>query len=480
MRRRQTIAFVTMLAALLAGCNRGGETPQVDRLRPRVGRAPRIDFGKGDLPTEIACRRFASRLEHAAANADWAEVNRCVDWEGLAVQIGDALDGGEELADPLDVDVRTAITANGGLLRKILSQVDGGAYRLVRFRRGPEGVRALFRLAGTSQLDYHEFLLKKQGAEVVASDLRIYSKGELISETLLQTLQPLLHQHDQYAGASPWQRDYFFQDLETLAAIQHAIKAGNPAAALQLFDTLPTAMKEMKPVQLLRYHSAVVSNDADLVEAATADYDRLFPDDPAIDLIAIGAFRVQQRYREALSALDRLDRRLGGDSYLDIIRARLYLRAGELEPAARLARIAIANYPSSEFAHDVFLAVLIIERDHEALYNAMHAYEQRLSPAWGDLRERPEFAHFVESPYGRRWLEEHHSRHSSGVSLASAESPVDGFLIWTGPTGVSIEAKLVARTPTELQLGTRDGQVLYVPLENLNAASRAQAELFLR
>jgi hypothetical protein len=59
----------------------------------------------------------------------------------------------------------------------------------------------------------------------------------------------------------------------------------------------------------------------------------------------IDGYYLKQRYGEAIAAIDRLDRDLNGDPYLDLLRANAYRLKGDESNAERYAQRAVEREP---------------------------------------------------------------------------------------------------------------------------------------
>jgi predicted Zn-dependent protease len=73
---------------------------------------------------------------------------------------------------------------------------------------------------------------------------------------------------------------------------------------------------------------------------------RAYPNDASLDLMLLDGYFMKKRYDEALQAVDRIDRSLGGDPYLDVMRANMLLAKGDVDGAYRFATRAVEREPS--------------------------------------------------------------------------------------------------------------------------------------
>jgi predicted Zn-dependent protease len=85
-------------------------------------------------------------------------------------------------------------------------------------------------------------------------------------------------------------------------------------------------------------------NSTDYVKALDA-FAAAFPDDPALEIMRISQATFHKRFADALAQIARLDKRVGGDPYLDAERANIYLMARNFPDALQHAKRATEQAP---------------------------------------------------------------------------------------------------------------------------------------
>ena len=128
------------------------------------------------------------------------------------------------------------------------------------------------------------------------------------------------------------------------------------------------------------------------------------PDEACIDLIAIDSYVVKKDYQSALQAVEQLDKAVGGDPYLRMMRANIYFAANQLQDAEREALKAIAEDAGLVDAWLIRVNVSMKQRDFARTAELLTKIQQDLNVELADLTTIPEYAEFVKSDEYQKWL----------------------------------------------------------------------------
>lgn len=268
----------------------------------------------------------ARKLERALTACTKSALAEVIDVEGmmrLAAQ-GTRKEVREAIIDSVSkLDVRNFCSGGTKL----------ASFKYLRSRGSGEGHDiALFRgINADSSFDYSEVFIGKRNGRAVAFDFRAFSDGRRrtrIASDMMKVLQD-------YPIGTP-------QQIMELSAL---IKKGKHKAAQQILVTLPEALRRTEAVMLFE-----VAITADLDEkqyaAALNKFRKAFPNNPSIDMQEIDRAFMAKRYKDALAAVDRLDKRVGGDPYLNVVRANITALLGDDAVTAKHLRRARAANPA--------------------------------------------------------------------------------------------------------------------------------------
>lgn len=191
-----------------------------------------------------------------------------------------------------------------------------GSYQLIRRYQKDGHQHLLFRLLSSGlNLSYHDFELVKGDQGVRAIDFYTYQTGEQLSKVVTaELLAPAKTAH------------LSDTDRENARLVQQAnqfLTGGNPEEAYSFYVQITDKVQKEQPIQRLHLRIAAKLGDS-AYKTALNEYQSNFPQDPFIYLaIFKNDIRIQD-FPASLEALDRFERFLPSDPFLDIFRALIY------------------------------------------------------------------------------------------------------------------------------------------------------------
>src|SRR5262249_31357165 len=155
--------------------------------------------------------------------------------------------------------------------------------------------------------------------------------------------------------------------------------AGKFKEALDLFATLPKAIKENHTVQCTRRDCAKKVGPTEAKEAWD-DIIRLFADEPDMSLIVFGARLGRKEFAEAQACLDQLEKRIGGpDAFLDYQRAEVARLAGKpLSEQKDFAKKACQGEPTLAKPYWFLVVCSLDEKDYAETSRLLTHIEKKL------------------------------------------------------------------------------------------------------
>ncbi len=264
----------------------------------------------------------------------------------------------------------------------------GATYTYLRTQMIEGTPRPLFRLLMDGGFNYHSLELDKQGSEIRVADLYQYVTGERVSSTF-GNLMDLALENGNAAGLNQ-------QAIQT-RGLMASKKFGE---ADVVFQSLPASVRNSKSGLLLAVEIAGgLDHDANYVAALEA-YRKAFPDDPSLDLVMIDSAFARKKYDEMIDTIDRLDKRLGGDPYLETLRANAYAESGRLPEAIAHAKRATEQEPTLLDGWWTLFTDQVRGRDYPAAVVTLAVLRDRFHVATDDtkLRADPQFTGLTESP----------------------------------------------------------------------------------
>lgn len=385
-------------AALLAPAGCGDKAPPSPEVK-------QIKTAKQVTPAQA--RNFADALEKAAEARDGQAMNRLIDWETLI----DTSMEGLNISSIMKRNFMQGLDAsapNGGPFAAsiVMALQGGGSYRFLRVREIDGQRRVLFRLLMPNDggVNYHDITVGvDDSGRARAVDIYVYLTGEPVSQTFRRLLIPMAASMnrgvlDRLGG----EEQLLVKHLQDIQTITQAVQSGHHQIALERFGQLPKKLQEEKSLQILHINAAQ-SADESVYIAAIEEMQRLFPNDPSMEMMLIDGHFMKKEWDKAIESVDRLDARLGGDPYLEVMRVGVLLEQGKADEALSRAQKAAGALPKLIEAHWTLLNAAVEKKDHAAAVTALETLRSTFGQSFPGLGTSPEFAELVASSQYKEW-----------------------------------------------------------------------------
>ncbi len=373
---------------------------------------PAGEKDSGEIPTPEEARQFAERMIDVLKRGDSEGMNALIDWDALLERTTAGIDVAPEVRDGFIKGVKEARNAPGSLVTELIGAVRrGGEISLLRVHLVDKSPRALLRMAFPENggVNYYDMVLtRRPDGEVRAVDLFVYISGELFSQTLRKGyIQLAAYENRNFLDKLTGREQTFVQNLPKMKRMTDAIAAGQYDQALATFDELPEDLKHEKLFLLIRIRAAQAKDDMTLYAATIEDLRKHYPDDPSINFLSIDGYVLKKEFDKALASIDRLDANLGGDPYLNVLRAGILLQQGKNEEARNVALKAIAEEPSLLDAYWTLVTISLKEEKYDETLRLLTQLEKDFQLQMRDMSQIPEYAGFVKSPQYQEWQKAH-------------------------------------------------------------------------
>lgn len=285
--------------------------------------------------------------------------------------------------------------------------LSGSDYEFVRAYFDKKDAHLIFRLYGEAGLNYHDFLLRKIKGAYKVVDIYVYLSGELLTDTF-KRIYLMSGKDFLSATQAEGMPDLEMEDLSKVMTAKGLTDRGEYEAANEVIEGLSEQVKSEKLFKLVELLIKSNLGEDEYLEVME-DYKKSFPDDPSIDLMSIDYFLLREEFEAAQRAIDNLDKRVGGDLFLDLQRGSIYYMAGDLQKAEDFLIKFIGSYPESLDGWDSLLSVYI---DAGKFKQAAGSLDKLLEIAGIDgptlqeiIEQEPTFADFVKSKEYKSWKE---------------------------------------------------------------------------
>lgn len=361
--------------------------------------APHVSWGNTRAGLEDAMGLMTELEAALSAPCDPTPLESSIDFDRLVRRGIDDL----ETAEPIKRQFAEGIERGFDLASAICADVDaGGSYTLLSLRDVDGRPQALFRLITMDGVNYHDLLLER-GERSRIVDIFVHSNGEWISQLVRRGFLPVASRFGDLPndGARDADTLYLAHVQEILTMIGY-YREGRYDEALAVFDGLPGPLKKNRNILMQRLAIALKVGGPPY-DAAMVDLKTAFPDDPGLGLVLIDYYFNRGEYDTSLEIIDRLDREVGGDPYLDFFRANVFYTAGRVKEAKKAARRAIRAEPTLEDPYWTLVTISLDQGEFAETARLLTEIETELGLVLEDLEGLPEYRGFVESDVYAEW-----------------------------------------------------------------------------
>jgi tetratricopeptide (TPR) repeat protein len=196
----------------------------------------------------------------------------------------------------------------------------------------------------------------------------------------------------------------FMKNFPKFQQMMTDLRGGRPVDALKIYEQFPPELKKDKNILLTRLQAAQAVNDEEYARAIE-DLRAAHPDDACIDMISIDYYLLKKDDGQAFTCLDRLDKAVGGDPYVDVMRASIHTDAKQYDLARQDAQRAIDADPDLQDAYWTLMTIALEEHNFGETVTLLDQLEGHFQIPFGDMTQLPVFSEFVQSPEYRAWKE---------------------------------------------------------------------------
>ncbi|MBE2284519.1 MAG: hypothetical protein IAE77_13770 [Prosthecobacter sp.] len=362
---------------------------------------------------KVALQAFGDELAEALADEDDEKVKSMLDSAALAERVfDDRLSGVPQVAD-VKRGFFSGITKNpGGWLHDLM----GADIKVLRLheREGLPAVLLRIKPEGGG-VNYVDILVRPEGSTFRAVDMFTYMYASLVSDEARNMMAMMLP--DSAAGKLAALLGISQTDTEMVGHLKSAgdlLRAGKYKEALRVCDALPAKYRTNRRFFMMRLqaHMALSGTDDDKNDAAYKEVLRAAPDilgkDSTTDLIMIDLFFLDNQLAEADACIQRVQKVIGNDPYLKVLRANTRRMMKDYAGALKLAHEAQQEEPGLYEAVDARLSIRADQKDFAGLLEELRAFKKTsgVTLTRDTMAEDAQFAEFLASPEFATWEKE--------------------------------------------------------------------------
>ncbi|MGE3819446.1 MAG: tetratricopeptide repeat protein [Isosphaeraceae bacterium] len=361
--------------------------------------------GKPVTPEEV--EGFVDAISEAIQKGEVGAYRRLFDLQVFFDRVIQGVDSTPRHQEQFRVGAARGIEQNGLILASLIDVVaKGGRFEFLRSRSRDKNATALFRFRTEDErIGYFEIHLdRSRDGRVRAIDYDSYFSGELGSETFRRMYVSLVAYEDRGVISRFLGKDREFVDnLSRVKQMTDLVRAGRFAEAEAVRLALPESVRKRKENLLM---AVMIGQDLDEATYLRAidELQASLPNDRCIHLHLIDKYTLTKEYDKALAEVDRLDRSVGGDPFLDFQRTYLNLEARRFDRARALATKLAKAMPDDYSCRMAIVDVDLKREDYPAVLRTLKTVDEEFEMGLGELPEDETYGGFVKSPQYQEWL----------------------------------------------------------------------------
>jgi len=358
---------------------------------------------------EESLRPFLTGIEQAVAEGNPKVLDDAMDLEALLDKIVNGVPAPAKFRDAFRQGARSRGVNLGP---KVVTAVQReGSFRLLRVRTVAGKPRALFRLLSGETVNYFELYLDvPAGGPPRIKDVYMFLAGETLSAAMrrMYIAASAEANHGLLDMLKGSERE-FLEHGSKIKEMGDLHRAGEYAKALEVYARMPPSMRKNKSMMILRVGASYRLNSDEQYLKAIEDFEAEFPGDPALDMISIDGNFLRKDYDGAIRSIDRLEKRVGGDPYLRLLRGSVLLEKGDKARGREELRGAVAAEPTLVNGWWTLIKLAIEEKNYKETAELLVGVETRAGVELGDLKGVPTYAGFVKSREYKAWMKKRQS-----------------------------------------------------------------------
>jgi tetratricopeptide (TPR) repeat protein len=311
-------------------------------------------------PTDAECEELGRQLETNFAERDYDFYVNAIDFDSLLERSFSGLNGQKP-------DLKKVKEVKKGFYRTINDQML--RVKSVKFLRlkqldGEQGI--LLRLIlNEGGLDYLVSIPKyNRDGDLKIVDAFNYAEGIKLSELLKYSLIQILQKNDRTLARQLFTNSDLVTYEPQWERMVTLNTQGKYTEALAIYDQLPASVQHEKVLLSEKILAAQTVDEHECL-AAIELWRTLYPNDPFLDLASLNFYLGRRQHNKILECIDKLDKTIGGDPYLDWLRSFIFMKMDDFARTKKFATQAFNREPTLTEAGYCVIGLLSFERKYD-------------------------------------------------------------------------------------------------------------------
>lgn len=348
---------------------------------------------------------FAAKLEKSLNEHNPDFFNQHFDFKTIINNIANSIEVPDDYRKGFEMGIQANLNV-GNTLVNLLGQ--DGAIKLLNVKMSPQPT-AFYRVASSEGINYVEMYFAPSDTmadKVKIKDFYIYRGGLTFSSTLQRLYySPLAGKLDSIKiDKAPAVEQAFilnFSKIDTLTSLAQEKKYQE---ALDLYKTLPKELQKDKMMQVMKLNIAHEAGE-ETYKGAVSEYRKLFPDDCGLEYMQMNMAMMTHDSLKLFSSIDALDKRIGGDPYLNIIRSDISYSFKNTVQARSYLEKAIKTDPDLEDGYWRLIGLLIDAGKYDDAVGYFPEMQKRFKVNPANFLPRDQYNAFWQAESYKKWAE---------------------------------------------------------------------------
>jgi len=351
--------------------------------------------------TEAEALAFSDQLLAALAERRLNDVQEMSDFRVL-VKIATRGTSNRQAAELFEKGFLSNLPVNkGGIFEGPLSQ--NAAFRRMRIRGNSRGRNVLIRvLAAEGGVNYIDLaIVRGKSGKPVIVDAYINSIGENFSDTVRRVF--LLNGGDPKAALTVKASDAdALAGSKIMEQMGENVRAGRHAEVLANYGKMPEVFRRERIILSMRMQSAMQVSEAEY-RRSMADIRKYHGEADWTNLILLDDDLLREDYESALRRIDRIEREVGGDPSLDVLRGGVYSGMEDYAAALAAAERCVKAEPELLLGHQAVLNCANLADRYDLMRRELLVLEKQFREEVDALVDGEAFEGFRQSAEFERW-----------------------------------------------------------------------------
>ena len=394
--------LIIILSVCLSACNE-----QPHNLTTSLKDAPTSNLQEKKIPTPPSLYKkdyehFASNIEKHINNANADFFNEHFKIEPIIKDITSRIKAPKDYENGFKEGVKTSIDAGKEIINSLGEK---GHFKLLKVSGFPTKTTALFRLVAEDGINYHEIdLASDNEKDIFIKDFCIYRGGMPFSATLEKLyLSSLLDVKNEVSFAENTEREQLFlENLPKISEINELAQISGHKDAVEAIAALPTELQNDRMIQIMNLNLSYNVGEKTFAKAEN-QFRKTFDNDKILDFMMLDFAFLAKNKNNILAKVDKLNRSLGDDPYLYVVKAEIYKTLEKKDLVENLLEKAIDEEPNTEMMYWKYAQFLLDEKRHAEAIDLFGFMQKKFDTDPSTMLADAKYNDFWSSEEYRNW-----------------------------------------------------------------------------